>query len=560
MLPVAFQRYLANHGGGLALSERTCFLLLAIFLHWNTCGKHSQLTANEEEHLSTAKIARLRALDRTRRLIFNSDSEEFDYPDADTAEGLMAVRMAPLIPTQVDTICWSVLGVCGDAPVYDSQRQPVWGKPAHGAVPPGYALYAGNIERLIEAGLCPLQIVTDFAHAHDKELLASIRMNDVHDSFIAGMQTQWKQQHNELLVKANGREPISDLYRTSQDFNHVAVRDRKFEIIEEVCERYDVDGVELDYIRHPVLFSSVYQGDLATAEEVAVMTNLMRRIRQRLEKIAEQRGRPLLIAARIPDNFKLSRNIGLNVRAWLREDLVDMLFLGGGYAPAWLDVEEIAVEAHRNGVRVYPCNNWATRGFDAGLGGFLENSRALSARWLRQGADGTYYWNVGTPLLKLSGESLAQRRSDRYAPLSETGTLRSLAGKNKVYLLEKAHFLDAYEFISSSSPLPATVADHRVVTIALKVGDDAQAVFAEGRSVDLRLGVDLVEPVDPLRLVVKLNGETLECLPDGGPERCITYRVAIPMLNAGNNKLQVSGAETGIVTEIQRVHLRIRYE
>ena len=61
--------------------------------------------------------------------------------------------------------------------------------------------------------------------------------------------------------------PEFELYTTAQDFSHEAVRQRKLEIIEEICQRYDVDGFELDYIRHPVLFSRRMRGESCTADE-----------------------------------------------------------------------------------------------------------------------------------------------------------------------------------------------------------------------------------------------------------------------------------------------------
>jgi hypothetical protein len=137
-------------------------------------------------------------------------------------------------------------------------------------------------------------MVVDFAHAHKMEAFASVRMNDVHDSFIRDLQTIWKRRHPELLVETTGVLPSLELYVTAQDFSHAEVRRRKLEIIQEICDRYDVDGFELDYIRHPVLFSRSLRGLPVTEEEVATMTSLMRRIRQITEKAAG----PELIAVR----------------------------------------------------------------------------------------------------------------------------------------------------------------------------------------------------------------------------------------------------------------------
>jgi len=72
---------------------------------------------------------------------------------------------------------------------------------------------------------------------------------------LAGGVTLWKKEHPEFLVdsaevpKDKDSHPLG-LYVIAQDFTHQEVRDRKFEIIEEICRRYDIDGVNLNYIRH----------------------------------------------------------------------------------------------------------------------------------------------------------------------------------------------------------------------------------------------------------------------------------------------------------------------
>ena len=128
------------------------------------------------------------------------------------------------------------------------------------------------------------------------EAFASIRMNDVHDSFMGpNAMTVWKLTHQELLVDTRGTLPEFELYTTAQDFSHRAVRDRKLEIIAEICDRYDVDGFELDYIRHPVLFSRRLRGEPCTPDEIEIITSLMQEIRGLTDAAAARRGRPLLM-------------------------------------------------------------------------------------------------------------------------------------------------------------------------------------------------------------------------------------------------------------------------
>ena len=101
--------------------------------------------------------------------------------DANTPKGFLAHRIAPLAGTPVGTISWSVL--CGqfDAPAYDSKVQPIYGD-AQGAPVKYWPKVTDNVKALAQDHRCPLHLVCDFAHKHDMEAFASVRMNDVHAS------------------------------------------------------------------------------------------------------------------------------------------------------------------------------------------------------------------------------------------------------------------------------------------------------------------------------------------------------------------------------------------
>ena len=288
---------------------------------------------------SPAKRMRLKVVGQQRRLIFNDDMYELDRTWAHTPEGLLRARLGPLVGTQVDTISFSVIEA--DAPVYDSKIQPIYGD-AHGGPPPerAWPRIVANIKALRKSRHCPIQIITDFAHQHGIESWAHVRMNDVHDSFVPGWLCNWKKENPDLLVDRTGMLADRALYVTAADFTHPEVRGRKFEIIEEVGNRYDIDGYELDYIRHSVLFSRSMRGQPVTSEEVEIMTSFMRRVRQFTDQLGARRGRPVLIASRVPGTIEKCLNIGLDVKTWLEDDLVDILIGGGGYSPFTIRISD----------------------------------------------------------------------------------------------------------------------------------------------------------------------------------------------------------------------------
>jgi len=536
---------------------------------------------SQKNNWSEAKQARIVALSRQRRIIFNDDAEDFAHPGSDTVEGFLAPRLAPLAGTQVDTIAWSVLANWGDAPGYASKVQPIHGE-AQGGPPPGFVPYVVNLEAMIDAGHDPLQVVIDFAHDNGMEAFASVRMNDQHDSFVEGLQTIWKQQHPELLVDTTGMLPRMQIYVTAQDYTHEQVRQRKLEIIEEICQRYDVDGFELDYFRHPAFFSRTLRGEPVTDEEIQIMTSFMRQIRQITDEAAARRGRPILIATRVPDSFELSKNIGLDLQAWLEEDLVDILIAGGGYAPFSLPVAEFTEAAHQYGALVYPCiNQGAAEGVSGGA--FLEGVRALAANWYQAGADGVYTWNLACPFMPdrskidpktgqhlINAEEMVRTRQRCYACLDEIGDPQALVGKDKVFCVDGSAGSN-YGFVSAQTPLPMTSKqDYPGVMgrVPLMVADDVEAASENGTLGEVKLTMDFIGPDRTEGLLFLLNGEPLT---DGEfvatnaekSEYQISYLVTAPPLKMGRNFIQVSlegGWADLIKPVVQLSGLRLKVE
>jgi uncharacterized lipoprotein YddW (UPF0748 family) len=70
------------------------------------------------------------------------------------------------------------------------------------------------------------------------------------------------------------------------------VRDKVFRIFQDVCTRYDVDGIEMDFYRHPVYFKPQMTGEPVTQEHCDMMTGLLRRIRAMTIDVGQETGTP----------------------------------------------------------------------------------------------------------------------------------------------------------------------------------------------------------------------------------------------------------------------------
>jgi len=521
-----------------------------------------------ETNWEKAQAARQEVLAQPRRIFFNDDTHELDRQDANTPEGFLKRRLKPLIGTGVDVISWSVLGGLFDAPVYDSQIQPVYGD-AHPHPPPYYPGMTKNVRALIDSGHCPLQLVIDFAHTEGMEVFASVRMNDCHDSFLTDGITTWKRDHPEFWVDSEGiprdrvEHPLG-LYWTAQDFTHQQVRDRKFEIIEEVCQRYDIDGIDLNFMRHPVFFGHTMQGLPVSAAELDIMTRLIRRIRRLTDARGLERDRPILIAAIVPDSFQLCKNVGLDLETWIEEDLVDIVIPGLGYAPFSLPVDEFVGLAHRHGVKVYPCiNRKAPQQVPEEL--VAEGFRGITANWYAAGADGIFFWNLGTPFVEKIGNDLIETRNRYYAALPDLRSLRTLQGKDKLFCLDDS-LLSYYQHVSSQPPLPVKLPPGESKRVTLFVADDLQAAARDGSLKNATMIIQISGMTETGKLSLSLNNQNLieyQTVDVSDDSLRVSCHLNASQVKQGNNVVQVTLQESGVspneTVQLNQVRLLVRY-
>ena len=90
------------------------------------------------------------------------------------------------------------------------------------------------------------------------------------------------------------------------------------------------------------------------------MTELVREVRACLDAIGKRRKRPYTFIAHVVDSLELSLELGLDVEAWLKQGLVDVLVVSMGYMPYVLRIDEWLALGKRYAVPVYPAVNTNT--------------------------------------------------------------------------------------------------------------------------------------------------------------------------------------------------------
>jgi hypothetical protein len=374
-------------------------LTLAAALAGHAAGEvRAAAAASRPATLAELRATRQQAAERQRRVIFNNDGNEPVYLCKTTSpEELLSYRTTPLAGTHVDAIFYCT---------WSSG----FGLFTHGTkVGDVFSTREGLFERnlapeMIAAGTDPLRVMTDFGRKHGIEIFWSFRLNDTHDGSTAAYgpimfrANRLKREHPEWLIGSPTQKPKHGAW-SAVDFTREEIRDLAFRYTEEVCRNYDVDGVEIDFIRHPVFFKRAAQtGTECNDDERRLMTDLIRRIRTMTEAEGLRRGRPILMAVRVPDSVEYCRAIGLDLPRWLGDGLIDLLVTGGYFRLN--DTAYSVALARAHGVKVYPSLD-ESRVRDAEARKLRSTTEAYRGRALEAwsaGADGVYLFNAFNPL------------------------------------------------------------------------------------------------------------------------------------------------------------------
>lgn len=271
------------------------------------------------------KQARRKAASRRRRVIVNNDGNDvvrLPRSGGVTTERFLESRTTPLAGSHVDAISYCT-GVFNYYTHHSEETQLRTGEDK--------GVDDWSTDLLAATGRDSLQTMVDFCHDQDWECFWSFRVNDTHDASENRLLSTWKQQNPDLLMGKRGDTfPFGHNRWSSVNYALQPVREKVLRILKDVATRYDVDGIELDFYRHSVLFKSSMLGERPTDAECDLITELFSDLRSFTLDIAARRGRPFLISVRVPDSVPYCRALGIDLPGLLKNDLVDIL-IGGGY-------------------------------------------------------------------------------------------------------------------------------------------------------------------------------------------------------------------------------------
>lgn len=306
------------------------------------------------------------------------------------------------------------------------------------------------------------------------------------------------------------------------------VREHYLKLAAEVLQRYDADGLELDWIRTAGVFE-----DNEIERGRGILTDFVRSVRGLTRAAAERLGHPVRLAVRVPATPEFSQGLGYDAVAWAREGIVDMIIP----ADYWSGFADMPVEDWREQIgpagrqcRIVPftATTYACTKKGFMMSRNLAAMRGFAASVLDRGGDGVYLFNNFQPVAENvrlrtpAGESVIDcRMSDL---LRAAGDLAGATTHPRV------HALGIHESVPPGSAcrpaLPAEMAVGKPVTLRLHTGPKPTA----GRCI-VRVGLDKSDDQAAARLAVRLNGAPCRAIEDLPVPAKPEPRLELPRMN-----------------------------
>lgn len=367
-----------------------------------------------------------------------------------------------------------------------------------------------GLRQAARAGLDAPRAAGEWAKRNGLFYLLTYRMNDGH---YAGkpdghaLTGEFFVKHRDRLTFQTPTVAELPAFKNLLDYSHEEVRDYRLGILVEAAERYQdvMDGVELDFLRHAVLFPRGTE-----QERASLLTAMVAGLRAKLDELGAKNGRDYCLAVRVPVTLRHCRQVGIDLEEWVRRRLIDAIVPSQGMTVSYdMPVDEFVRLAAPAGIRVYPtvCSrtqfSWSfTLTPPTTYTGDVTNLPSVPAlrgaliNYRSAGAAGLEIYNYNIPLNSYGHDLVT-------AWLTPEG--------NRTYAITAAYHKDFNDYSDPRKQIPVGLNADKAATVQLLIGEDLSAATARTplRSA-LRLGfngTDLVKSLSPL--TVKVNGRVV---------------------------------------------------
>ena len=240
-------------------------------------------------------------------------------------------------------------------------------------------------------------------------------------------------------------------------------------LIREVCDRYDMDGLELDWNRFSRHFrvGEEIEGSKALSEWMVEVREVVRAAEKKWKH-------PILLMVRVPARPEVSMGMGLDAVTWSQRGLIDHLVVAPFWATSDFDipVEQWIELLKDTGVGVTAGLEYRVQASPGGdmLHNTIECRRGAAMGALARGSQGIYLFNyfIFINNRNEATETELLSRKESVSLLKELDSIEALATRDRSYVV-------TYPDISIpgnpiSAVLPKNLASGQAVEFSLFIG------------------------------------------------------------------------------------------
>ena len=425
-------------------------------------------------------------------------------------------------------------------------RDAIW-DPVDGKEPDD--LWPQNAKRLFEAGLDPYQVWIGRCREKGVSPWLSMRMNDVHSVDDVGhfIHSSFWRKHHEFWRVPNGS--AGPWVNRALNYAHAAVREHQMAFVRELLERYDPDGLELDWMRFGYHLTPGRE-----SQESVILDDFVRQVRSLTTEWSKKRGHPLLLGVRVPAHPDAASGLGMDAVLWANEGLVDLIVPCPFWSSSDFDIpielwlERLGDSAKR--IVVAPGLEHNSRPWPGGqaVANDLAAARGFAASAYHRGAESLYLFNWMDSQTRPVDES-------EYALLLQDGLSRQVVQSSP-----RRHLVCYRDTVPSGFPngsqLPVDTDVGRDFRIHVGAKPESGEVWAIA-------GLARRDGLAEARFTASLNDRELglaENVPDlhrfgGGAVRAVRFPCPLDAVSDGYNKLHIRQTDGGTPQQIVWVEI-----
>jgi hypothetical protein len=310
-------------------------------------------------------------------------------------------------------------------------------------------------------------------------------------------------------------------------------------LIKELLERYDMDGLELDWMRFGFHFKIGFE-----EEGRRLLIDFHKQVRALADQHARRLGHPIKIGVRVPSRPQTARGLGLDAIAWAKQGLIDMIVI----TPFWATVEfdmpvelwkellgdskvilaaglEINLRPH---IKVWPK-------YPENMSNSAETVFGAAASLLHRGADRIYLFNY------MDSVTTVDNPADYPEILNKAGSLETIVGNSRRHVVT---FMDTW---APGEPqahlLPAQCGKNMTASFRIHIGPKPKNGTAQ-----VYVGMGENGSLDVSALEVRVNGKLCPSSCQSLPipfhpvvQKVGGFEIPIGILHDGYNVVEVTG-------------------